>query len=133
MARPKGVGQVPGAVPKEAGAYKPGHRNGGRPPGVGNRLTRDIKLVFMQAFENSGGVAELSKWAMENRTEFYKLYARLIPIKINASIRKEQAEMTDAELEQFILERRRARLSREGGRDGSRVIEGETVSASKSH
>ena len=33
------------------------------------------------AFEQSGGFEDLTAWAKENRTEFYKLYARLIPVE----------------------------------------------------
>lgn len=33
------------------------------------------------AFDQSGGFAQLTQWAIDNRTEFYKLYARLIPVE----------------------------------------------------
>jgi hypothetical protein len=36
---------------------------------------------FVDAFEGAGGVAALTASARENRTEFYRLYARLIPVE----------------------------------------------------
>lgn len=52
---------------------------GGSRKGIPNRLTRAAKEAFGLAFEKTGGVKGLTEWAQENRTEFYKLYARLIP------------------------------------------------------
>jgi hypothetical protein len=37
------------------------------------------KEAFARAFEGIGGVPGLIEWAEANRTEFYKLFARLIP------------------------------------------------------
>jgi hypothetical protein len=58
------------------GQGKPGP---GRPRGSANRLTRAAKEAFGLAFEKLGGIKALTEWGEENRTEFYKLYARLIP------------------------------------------------------
>lgn len=51
----------------------------GRPKGMPNKLTKAAKEAFGLAFDKVGGVKALTEWAKENRTEFYKLYARLIP------------------------------------------------------
>lgn len=55
--------------------------NGGRKPGSANKLTKSAREAFQLAFEQTGGFASLSEWAKENRTDFYKLYARLIPVE----------------------------------------------------
>lgn len=52
----------------------------GRPKGMPNKLTRAAKEAFGLAFERLGGVKALTEWGRENRSEFYKLYARLIPV-----------------------------------------------------
>jgi hypothetical protein len=61
------------------GQFQPGDARAGRPRGSANKLTRAAKEAFGLAFEKLGGVKALAEWAEENRTEFYKLYARLIP------------------------------------------------------
>ena len=58
------------------GKGKPGP---GRPRGLPNKITRAAKEAFALAFEKTGGVRSLTEWAKKNPTEFYKLYARLIP------------------------------------------------------
>lgn len=58
-----------------------GKKTGGRQRGTTNKLTKSAREAFALAFEQSGGYAQLTAWAKENRTEFYKLYARLIPVE----------------------------------------------------
>ena len=71
----------------------------GRPKGLQNRVTVECKRAFAMAFEGLGGVPKLIAWAQENQTEFYKLYARLIPVELSGSVTvREAADMTDAEL-----------------------------------
>lgn len=36
-------------------------------------------------FTRLGGTAQMAKWAQENQTEFYKLYARLVPVEQKVS------------------------------------------------
>lgn len=40
----------------------------------------------MIAFNRMGGAGGLTKWGQENPTEFYKLYARLIPVHVTAEL-----------------------------------------------
>ena len=40
---------------------------------------RDVVQAFQMCFENVGGVPRMAMWADENPTEFFKLYARLLP------------------------------------------------------
>lgn len=51
-----------------------------RPKGSLNTKTIIAKEAFQKAFDLVGGVESLAEWAKENKTEFYKLYGRLIPI-----------------------------------------------------
>jgi hypothetical protein len=52
----------------------------GRPKGTPNKLTRDARQAFQYAFEKVGGADQLAAWAKDNAGEFYKLFARLIPV-----------------------------------------------------
>ena len=56
----------------------------GRPKGSLNKLTGTVKAALHETFERRGGVAALVKWADKHPTEFYRLYARLIPTERNA-------------------------------------------------
>lgn len=64
-----------------------GRKTGGRQPGSVNRVTASVKAALEEAFDTSGGIDALVAWARENRTEFYKLYARLLPIDVKADFK----------------------------------------------
>lgn len=51
-----------------------------RPKGSLNSTTILAKQAFQLAFDKIGGIEALAEWAKDNKTEFYKQYARLIPI-----------------------------------------------------
>ena len=59
-----------------------GKKTGGRTPGTLNKTTKSAREAFSLAFEaiQRPGTS-LSEWAALNPTEFYKLYARLIPVE----------------------------------------------------
>jgi hypothetical protein len=84
--------------------WKPGESGNpkGRPPGIENKLTQSVKAAFQAAFDNLGGADGLADWAQENKTDFYKLYARLIPVDVNAEVKhfvvKELTEISPQEL-----------------------------------
>lgn len=52
----------------------------GRKKGVPNKATQTARAAFQMAFEGLGEGALLA-WATANPTEFFKLYARLIPVE----------------------------------------------------
>jgi len=56
-----------------------GKKTGGRRPGSVNKLTKSARQAFQEAFDAMGGEKTLTAWAVANPTEFFKLYARLIP------------------------------------------------------
>lgn len=64
------------------GRPKPPNAGKGRPKGVPNKVTGKAKEAIALAFEGLGGVPRLKAWADENLTEFYKLWARLIPTEV---------------------------------------------------
>lgn len=58
-----------------------GKKTGGRVKGSPNKLTKSARDAFALAFEGIGGAGALTEWAQANKTEFFKLYARLIPVE----------------------------------------------------
>lgn len=54
----------------------------GRKKGVGNKQTVAVKQCLINAFEEMGGWQNLTKWGMENPTEFYKIWSKMIPHEV---------------------------------------------------
>lgn len=61
----------------------------GRPKGAKNHLTYEVKEAIQMCFYDIGGRKKFAEWAKMNRTEFYKLYAKLLPIQFQAKETKE--------------------------------------------
>ena len=59
-----------------------GVKTGGRQKGTRNKVTQGAVNNIMQVFEMLGGASGFADWARENRTEFYKHYAKLIPVTL---------------------------------------------------
>ena len=57
----------------------------GRPKGVPNKATASVKAALEEAFEKRGGVAALVKWANEEPAEFYKIWGKMLPAKIEGA------------------------------------------------
>ena len=57
----------------------------GQRRGTPNRLTTNFREAVLLAYENISGHEAFSKWAAENRTDFYKIAARLIPTEVKGS------------------------------------------------
>lgn len=64
---------------------KPGERRGGRRAGTPNKTTASVKAALVAAFDDLGGVESLVSWGRRNRTEFYKLWAKLLPAEVQLS------------------------------------------------
>lgn len=63
--------------------FQPGRaKTGGRKVGVANRLTGTFRDAVQIAYNESGGHEAFTAWAKKNRTEFYKIASRLIPVEI---------------------------------------------------
>ena len=69
MARPKG-----------------GPRLGGRQKGTSNARNENVMSNVINVFERIGGRDQMAIWAKENQTEFYKIYAKLLPQSMTADL-----------------------------------------------
>src|ERR1700750_1706889 len=63
-----------------------------RPKGVPNKLGAQAKENIVAVFTRLGGTAAMAAWARRNQTEFYRLYARLIPSESTTEISVRDAE-----------------------------------------
>jgi hypothetical protein len=61
-----------------------GPKTGGRKKGTPNKITASVKAALEAAFEGIGGVEKLRAWAESEPTEFYKLWAKLLPTQVTA-------------------------------------------------
>jgi hypothetical protein len=50
--------------------------------GKPNKLCAEAKENIQAVFVRLGGTAEMAVWAKENKTEFYKIYSKLLPLKM---------------------------------------------------
>lgn len=68
-------------------------KTGGRKPGTPNKLTASAREAYALTFDGIGGVPAFIEWAKENRTEFYKLHSKTIPLDVTSG-GKELAVLT---------------------------------------
>lgn len=80
----------------------------GRKPGTLNKTTASVKNALIEAFERRGGVESLASWAEGEPAEFYKLWAKLLPQELTATI-----DITPGLAD--ILAKSRARAKRDPG------------------
>lgn len=59
-----------------------GNRGKGRPKGVPNKTTAEIKDMIVQALSNKGGVKYLERQADENPTAFLSLVGKVLPMQV---------------------------------------------------
>lgn len=69
--------------PSRRGGARPGS---GRPKGVQNKLTRDVKEMILGALVAKGGQEYLARQADENPTAFMSLLGRVLPLQVNAEL-----------------------------------------------
>jgi hypothetical protein len=60
-------------------------KTGGRQKGVKNKVGLKVKESIQAVYEKLGGDEGFSDWATAEKTEFYKIYARLIPTDVEHS------------------------------------------------
>jgi hypothetical protein len=63
-----------------------GKKTGGRKKGTQNRHTIVVKDAVLETLANLGGAEGMTRWARRNRTQFYRIAARLIPQEMRAEI-----------------------------------------------
>ena len=71
-----------------------GRKTGGPTHGTRNKLTVKAKEAFELAFDDLGGAGGLAAWGEANPTDFYRLFARLIPHDVTS--RNPQADLAEA-------------------------------------
>jgi hypothetical protein len=93
-----------------------------RPKGSKNKTGAEVKAQILAAYERLGALQAFTDWAKENRTEFYKMYARLAPTELIADVVHHDASaLTDEQLASIAS----------GSSDGTAEPEnGETVDSS---
>ena len=70
-----------------------------RPKGTPNKIGAQVKENVVAVFTRLGGTAGMAAWAERNKSEFYRLYARLIPTESVAEITfRDASDLSDAEL-----------------------------------
>ena len=68
--------------------FKKGERLTGRQKGTPNKTTASVKEALEEAFEKNGGVESLCGWAKEQPSEFYKIWAKMLPTEIKTDFGK---------------------------------------------
>jgi hypothetical protein len=58
----------------------------GRPPGAKNAIGGTAKENVIAVFNRLEGTAGMAKWAKRNPSDFYRLYAKLVPQQIDMEI-----------------------------------------------
>lgn len=59
-----------------------GKKTGGRTKGTPNKISSGVKSNIIAVFDKIGGRDAMAAWAEENKTEFYRLYSKLLPTEI---------------------------------------------------
>lgn len=61
-------------------------KTGGRQKGTPNKTTASVKQALIQAFDDLGGVESLVLWGSENPTQFYQLWAKILPQEVHNTL-----------------------------------------------
>ena len=54
----------------------------GRPAGIPNKLTADVKAMILAALDKAGGIDYLARHADETPTAFLSLVGRVLPMQV---------------------------------------------------
>lgn len=67
--------------------------------GIPNKIGSAVKSNVIGVFDKIGGREAMAEWAKANLTEFYRLYAKLIPSEINTTVDfRDVTELSRSEL-----------------------------------
>lgn len=61
------------------------NKTGGRKAGTPNKISGDAKDNISAVFIRLGGTAAMAEWAQENKTQFYQIYSKLMPLQLTGS------------------------------------------------
>lgn len=79
-------------------------KTGGRVAGTPNKNTVAVKAALTEAFESLGSTGSLAAWAEDNKTEFYRLWSKILPQEVNLGgqngnpVQTQDITKTDAEI-----------------------------------
>lgn len=76
---------APATSPRKEGRNR-GNAGKGRPKGAVNKTTASVKAALTEAFDKRGGVKALLAWAKDEPSEFYKLWGKLAPTEVTATV-----------------------------------------------
>ena len=62
-----------------------GQRFGGRTKGTPNKVTQTAKAALEMAFDGIGGVDRLTRWAEANPSDFYPIWAKILPKNLDVT------------------------------------------------
>lgn len=63
-----------------------GVKTGGRVKGTPNKTTSNVREAIEAVYNKLGGDNAFANWAFDNQTEYYKIYSKLLPRDINATL-----------------------------------------------
>lgn len=72
------------SVPKNTGQF--GKGNPGKPKGVPNKMTGELREMIRGALEQAGGQTYLAQQAKENPAAFLTLLGKILPKEIRAEV-----------------------------------------------
>lgn len=94
-----------------------------RPSGSKNKVGAEVKAQILATYERLGALKAFAEWAGENKTEFYRIYAKLAPTEIIADITHYAAEeLTDDVLAHIATGSSEGAIEAEGGTEESTPI-----------
>jgi hypothetical protein len=75
-----------------------GVKTGGRVAGTPNKWTAELRDLILGALSDVGGQDYLAKQALKNPSAFMTLVGKILPLQVNASIKRDIRELSDSEL-----------------------------------
>ncbi len=85
----------------QIGKGKPGP---GRPKGLANKLTVEVKQMVLEALEGAGGVSYLISKADTHPAAFLALVGKVIPLQVTGKLEHEHSGSLSAETSGFLAE-----------------------------
>ncbi len=90
-----------------------------RPIGSKNKIGAQVKENIVAVFTRLGGTPAMATWAEANRSEFYRMYARLAPAELDVTAQViDVSILTDGELAEVIASGSSARVAIEAESQG---------------